>query len=57
MAAIVFILLISGSSGIGTMFTNIPIVQVSMLVTLFISGIATNIVNLITVEIYPTQIR
>ncbi|XP_055326017.1 synaptic vesicle glycoprotein 2B-like isoform X1 [Sitodiplosis mosellana] len=52
-----FILIVSGSSGIACMLTNIPVVQVYLLITLMCSGIAVNIVNSATVELYPTALR
>ncbi|XP_055304610.1 synaptic vesicle glycoprotein 2B-like [Sitodiplosis mosellana] len=51
------ILIISGSGGILCMSIDIPVVQKYSFIALMCAGIAVNIVNSATVELYPTALR
>ncbi|XP_055309491.1 synaptic vesicle glycoprotein 2B-like isoform X2 [Sitodiplosis mosellana] len=51
------ILIVSGSGGILCMNTDIPVVQIYSFIALMCAGIAVNIVNSATVELYPTALR
>lgn len=46
-----------GACGIICMLTNIPIIQICCFMVLMMSGLATNVVNAATVELYPTSVR
>ncbi|XP_031629336.1 synaptic vesicle 2-related protein-like isoform X4 [Contarinia nasturtii] len=54
---LLFITFVSGMGGIFCMLTNIHVVQVYSFIALMCAGIAVNVVNASTVEIYPTALR
>lgn len=54
---IVFILVVSGAGGILCMLSNIPLVQIYSFIGLMCCGMAVNVVNAATVELYPTASR
>lgn len=47
----------AGVSGIICMLTNYPVLQIGCFMVLMMSGLATNVVNAATVELYPTSVR
>lgn len=54
---LVFILSVTGLSGIGCMLTDIPALQISFFLSLLCCGVAANVVSSATVELYPTTLR
>lgn len=54
---LVTILAVGGAGGIATMFVNIPLAQICLLIIFSCSGIGGNVVNSATVELFPTAMR
>lgn len=54
---IVFIMVVTGLSGVLCMITDIPIIQVYSFTALMSSGIPISVINAATVELYPTALR
>lgn len=54
---ILFVLFTCGSCAFALIFVNIPIVSTYLYVVLLACGLAINIVNASTIELYPTNLR
>lgn len=54
---LVSLLSVCGAGGITCMLVDIPLVQVCSFITLMCCGMAVNIVNAATVDLYPTSSR
>lgn len=54
---IVFILVASGAGGIACTLIKIPLAQIYSFIVLMCCGMAVNVINAATVDIYPTTSR
>ncbi|XP_055298707.1 synaptic vesicle glycoprotein 2B-like [Sitodiplosis mosellana] len=52
-----FILVTTGLSGIGCMLTDVPLLQISFYIWLLSCQMASNVLNAVTVDLYPTTMR
>lgn len=57
LAIILFVLVGSGSSAIALIFVKVPVLATYLYIILLACGLAINVVNASTIELYPTNLR